>query len=82
VQKDKWGTQAILDAPVRETQDTPVVEVNPNSSVRLIYKLDKNRGTVWLNGHPFQSAAQMISALSRKAALVELKSRRNVAAKK
>lgn len=72
-----WGTKAIIEAPIRETEHTLIVDVNRDSSSRLEYKLDKDRGTVWLNGHPFQSPAQMISALSRKAHLVEMRARKS-----
>jgi len=75
--KHNWGTKAILDAPVRETDHMLIVDVNPGSSSPLQYKLDKERGTAFLNGHPFQSAPQMISALARKAALVEAQARRS-----
>ncbi len=75
--KHNWGTKAILDAPVRETDHMLIVDVNPDSSSPLQYKLDKERGTAFLNGHPFQSAPQMLSALARKAALVEAQARRS-----
>ena len=72
-----WGTKAIIDAPVRETKQMVITEVNKDSTSGLEMKLDKERGTVFLNGHPFQSASQMISALSRKAHLLEMQVRRS-----
>jgi hypothetical protein len=75
-ERQHWGTEAIISAPIRETGSMLVAEVNPSSSTKIVYKRNKETGQVWLNGHPFQSAPQMLSALSRLAALVELRSRR------
>jgi hypothetical protein len=70
-----WGTQAILDAPVRDRGGTLIMELNdpPDHSsgraIRMVYK--KETGEFILNGHPFGSALAMVSVLARKAYLME-----------
>ncbi|HEV2943696.1 MAG TPA: hypothetical protein VGX26_01090 [Solirubrobacteraceae bacterium] len=72
-----WGTKAIIEAPVRETKQMVIAEVNKDSTSKIELKLDKERGTVFLNGHPFRTSAQMFSALARKVHLIEMQARRS-----
>jgi Na+-translocating ferredoxin:NAD+ oxidoreductase RnfC subunit len=54
-----------------------VAEVNADTSSKLIIKMSKDKGVVWLNGHPFQSAAQAGSAIMRKLHQLEMQRRRS-----
>ena len=72
-----WGTRALLDAPVRETDAALVAEVNAGSGSKLVLKLNKDDGRVWINGHPFQSSAQAGSAILRKFHLLEMQRRKS-----
>jgi hypothetical protein len=46
-ERQHWGTEAIISAPIRETGSMLVAEINPNSSSKLVYKRNKDTAYVF-----------------------------------
>lgn len=61
-----WGTQAIRDAEVRHTEKTVSTTINPGSGTKLLLKIDKTRGTAYINGHPFMNSSYAVAEIARK----------------